>query len=83
MPSIWETARNLVPKLEKHVNTSGDSASIDLTHWSELATLDVIGKVALGHDFRMGDDKDGKAIIQAWRNQVAFGMHNASFFMTV
>lgn len=83
MPSIWETARKLVTKLEKHVNTTGHSASIDLTHWSELATLDVIGKVALGHDFRMGEDEDGKAINKAWRAQVAFGMHNASFFATV
>ncbi|KXN89010.1 Putative cytochrome P450 CYP13A7 [Leucoagaricus sp. SymC.cos] len=87
LPHIWDTAGRLKDSLEKHIShrsgLNSSMAIIDLTHWTELTTLDVIGKVALGFDFQFGRTPEAKAIVKSWRDQVRFGMHHSAFYATV
>jgi len=85
---IWSISSDLQTKLTKHINDAstgknGGSVLIDLTHWSAIAALDVIGRCGFNHDFQCGETDDGKSILHAWRTQVSAGMHTSAFIALV
>jgi hypothetical protein len=84
---IWSISSTLQAKLTSHINDqnngNGSPVLIDLTHWSAIAALDVIGRCGFNHDFQCGETDDAKSILHAWRTQVSAGMHTSAFIALV
>jgi hypothetical protein len=51
-----------------------NSVLVDLTQWSAIASLDVIGRCGFDHDFRLGATTDAQSILSAWQHQASAGM---------
>ncbi|KAG9035962.1 hypothetical protein FRB95_010170 [Tulasnella sp. JGI-2019a] len=86
-PEVRDTSEKLVNLLKEHINDSesanggsgDDTVEIDAVDWSSRATLQIIGSVGLGHDFRLGETDDAKAITQSLRDIATAGMTSAGF----
>lgn len=81
---IWDIASTLQAKLTSHIQhhtpeTNNRGLIVDLTHWSAIAALDVIGRCGFNHDFQCGETDDAKSILHHWRTQVSMGMHTSAF----
>ena len=83
---IWTIAATLQAKLNSHIrNCTPEEANdrgfvlVDLTHWSAIAALDVIGRCGFNHDFQCGESAESKSILHHWRTQVSAGMDTSAF----
>ena len=83
---IWTIAATLQAKLISHIqNCSPEEANdrgfvlVDLTHWSAIAALDVIGRCGFNYDFQCGESEESKSILNHWRTQVSAGMDTSAF----
>ncbi|KAF8643360.1 hypothetical protein AX16_009088 [Volvariella volvacea WC 439] len=76
---VFTAADNLASSLEQHVLTNAGSATISAIDWSNLATLDVIGRFGFGHDFEGGRSGDAVKIMGAWRAMAKLGMSRKGF----
>ncbi|KDQ09988.1 hypothetical protein BOTBODRAFT_178543 [Botryobasidium botryosum FD-172 SS1] len=68
---------HMVSKLVNHLRASGGDAIIRTQEWTSNATLDVIGRVGFGHDFRCGESIEAKKIAAAWHETVSLGLTKA------
>ncbi|KAF9019108.1 cytochrome P450 [Hymenopellis radicata] len=63
-------AENLTARLLKHVLSQGEDACTNISPFVSSCTLDIIGRVAFGHDFRGGQSEDAKSISESWHDDV-------------
>lgn len=57
-----------------HVNSHGGDTIVQIRDWTSRATLDIIGRVAFGHDFGCGESAEAKQICRVWIEMVDGGM---------
>ena len=77
-------SRTASDRLASHVaaiSNNHELATLDITDWTCRATLDVIGRVAFGHDFECGESEDAKAIQRSWKQQVNAGLRKIGFIV--
>ncbi|KAK0448028.1 cytochrome P450 [Armillaria borealis] len=53
---IVECTQRLVQRVAKHLTSRGGETTMNITPFLSACTLDIIGRVAFGHDFRSGED---------------------------
>ena len=77
---IYHVANALANKLSTQVLNNNGSVIVDATELAAPATLDVIGRVALGHDFgAVSGSAEGVKITQSWRAQNQMGQEPDGF----
>ncbi|KAJ3820355.1 cytochrome P450 [Lentinula raphanica] len=69
---IFACADKMIHKLRAELNssTSGTNVVVDVAPMFSTCTLDIIGRVAFGHDFGSGDSTEAKEISSAWHEDV-------------
>ncbi|KAF9019110.1 cytochrome P450 [Hymenopellis radicata] len=64
-------AESLNARLFKHIaSQGGESSSTNISPFISSCTLDIIGRVAFGHDFSGGQSEDANNISESWHNDV-------------
>ncbi|CAG7846127.1 SubName: Full=Related to cytochrome P450 {ECO:0000313/EMBL:CCA66807.1} [Serendipita indica DSM 11827] len=77
---IYHVANTLSNKLSNDILSNNGSVVVDATELAAPATLDVIGRVALGHDFgAVNGSAEGVKITQSWRAQNQMGQEADGF----
>ncbi|EPQ52860.1 cytochrome P450 [Gloeophyllum trabeum ATCC 11539] len=79
-PNVFEATSSLQTRLVQHLQDNHGQASIDVLSWASSATLDVIGRVGFGYDFRGGESEEAKDIKEGWAEQVIAGMSPTAFY---
>ncbi|KDQ08459.1 hypothetical protein BOTBODRAFT_191732 [Botryobasidium botryosum FD-172 SS1] len=67
---------NMIMMFADHVSACGGDTIVQIRDWTNRATrvLDVIGRVAFGHDFGCGETAEAKKITNAMTQMVGLGM---------
>lgn len=78
---MCHVANQLQARLQnKIINSGGGSIVDDVFEFAAPATLDVIGRVAFGHDFgTVNGSEEGNKIVKSWRTQNEMGQEQAGF----
>ncbi|KII87864.1 hypothetical protein PLICRDRAFT_42386 [Plicaturopsis crispa FD-325 SS-3] len=90
---VSECAEKLESKLTNEVlSHNGDGVTVNMTEHSSTATLDIIGRVAFGHDFKAmaaphastsGAQTDAQAIAASWLAHVRQGLKFSAFLAPI
>jgi len=72
--SIKVCTDNMVSALVSHTINRGGDTVVQIREWTSRATLDVIGRVAFGHDFGCGTTTEAKRINRVLTEMVSLGM---------
>jgi len=77
---IYHVANNLQNKLATEILNNGGSLVVNACELMAPATLDVIGRVAFGHDFNATNNApEGLKITHTWKEQNEMGQEQAGF----
>ncbi|KAG8799766.1 hypothetical protein FRC16_004399 [Serendipita sp. 398] len=77
---IYQVAHSLQNKLSNEIMGNGGSSVVNAFELTAPATLDVIGRVAFGHDFNtIGNSAEGIKITTGWKEQNEMGQEQAGF----
>ena len=78
---IYYVCSALQTRIENEIHASGKSSlQVNVLDYTARATLDIIGRVALGHDFNaVGDDPDAIKIINTFRTQSNTSCEHSAF----
>jgi hypothetical protein len=93
---ISECSEKLESRLTNHILTNNGGATINIVEYTSAVTLDIIGRVGFGHDFKAevpslqtpsGDPQaplsDARAIRIAWDHLVETGLEPTSFIAPI
>lgn len=80
---VFESSEKLVNRLKSVINSRGDGTVVNIEPHVASCTLDVIGRIAFGHDFGAGESSDAKAISEAWHKDVVLGRTFAGFLAPI
>ncbi|KAL0567061.1 hypothetical protein V5O48_014934 [Marasmius crinis-equi] len=81
---VLECAEKLVSGIKKQIHARSDAPlTTNIEPLIATATLDIVGRIAFGHDFGNGDSSDAKAISDAWHKDVVMGRTMAGFLAPV
>ncbi|KAJ8454876.1 hypothetical protein ONZ51_g12775 [Trametes cubensis] len=69
----------LESRLTNHVLAAGGAATVNITEYTSTCTLDIIGRVAFGHDFKSGQSLEAKEIHASWLGHVNTGLGFGGF----
>ncbi len=78
---IYHVSSALQTRIANKIHTSGKSyLQLNILDYTARATLDIIGRVAFGHDFNaVGDAPDAIKIINTFRTQNEMGSGHSAF----
>ncbi|KAL1949082.1 hypothetical protein VTO73DRAFT_10888 [Trametes versicolor] len=76
---ISECSEKLESRLTNHVLSAGGAATVNITEYTSTCTLDIIGRVAFGHDFKAGQSTEAKEIHASWEGHVNTGLGFGGF----
>ncbi|KAI0654402.1 cytochrome P450 [Cubamyces menziesii] len=76
---ISECSEKLESRLTNHVLAAGGAATVNITEYTSTCTLDIIGRVAFGHDFKSGQSLEAKEIHASWLGHVNTGLGFGGF----
>ncbi|KAI0665798.1 cytochrome P450 [Trametes maxima] len=76
---IFECSEKLESRLTNHVLSAGGAATVNITEYASTCTLDIIGRVAFGHDFKAGQSAEAKEIHASWEGHVNAGLGFSGF----
>ena len=77
---VYHVANQLQNKLANEIHNANGSVELNMCEVAAPATLDVIGRVAFGHDFNaVGGAAEGLKITQGWKEQNEMGQEQAGF----
>ncbi|KAI8976580.1 cytochrome P450 [Trametes punicea] len=76
---ISECSEKLESRLTNHVLSAGGAATVNITDYTSTCTLDIIGRVAFGHDFKSGQSTEAKEIHASWDGHVNSGLQFGGF----
>ena len=78
---VYYVSSALQSRIANEIHASGESSlQLDILDYTARATLDIIGRVAFGHDFNaVGDAPDAIKIINSMRNQNDMGCEHSAF----
>ncbi|KAI0356004.1 cytochrome P450 [Trametes cingulata] len=74
-----EKAKQLESRLTNHVLSAGGAATVNITEYTSTCTLDIIGRVAFGHDFKAGQSTEAREIHASWEGHVNTGLGFGGF----
>ncbi|KAK0231468.1 cytochrome P450 [Armillaria fumosa] len=80
---VVECTQRLVQRVAKHLTSRGGETTMNITPFLSACTLDIIGRVAFGHDFRSGESQDAIDIAASWHKDVLFGRTMPGFLMPI
>ncbi|KAK0189637.1 cytochrome P450 [Armillaria mellea] len=69
--------------LSEHLASQGGDAVVNLSPFISSCTLDIIGRVAFGHDFGGGTSEDAQNIAESWHHDVLLAHTFAGFFAPI
>ncbi|KDQ08460.1 hypothetical protein BOTBODRAFT_37899 [Botryobasidium botryosum FD-172 SS1] len=72
--SVKVCTDDMVLAFTSHINSHGGDTVVQIRDWTNRATLDIIGRVAFGHDFGCGETVEAKRITNSMAEMVALGM---------
>lgn len=76
---IWECSEKLESRLVNRVLSADGESTVNIVQETSSCTLDIIGRVAFGHDFQSGQSTEAKEIGGAWTNHVNMGLSFGGF----
>ncbi|KAA1475229.1 cytochrome P450 [Dentipellis sp. KUC8613] len=76
---VWESAEKMEARLVNEVTAQNGAATFNIVEYTSACTLDIIGRVAFGHDFGAGKSAEAKAISVAWTKHVNMGLTFGGF----
>ncbi|EPS95624.1 hypothetical protein FOMPIDRAFT_101731 [Fomitopsis schrenkii] len=76
---ISECSEKLASRLTNQVLAHGGGATVNIVEQTSTCTLDIIGRVAFGHDFKAGQSTEAKQIRASWDFHVNSGMTFGAF----
>ena len=78
---IYHVSSALQARIANEMHASGKSSlQVNILDYTARATLDIIGRVAFGHDFNaVGDAPDAIKIINTYRNHDEMGCEHSTF----
>ncbi|RPD75636.1 cytochrome P450 [Lentinus tigrinus ALCF2SS1-7] len=76
---ISECSEKLESRLTNHVLSAGGAATVNMIEYASTCTLDIIGRVAFGHDFKAGQSTEAKEIHASWSGHVNTGLGFGGF----
>ncbi|TDL23923.1 cytochrome P450 [Rickenella mellea] len=81
--NLKEMMNDFLECAEKFENalSNGGSATTNIVPLSSACTLDVIGRVAFGHDFDFGKSTESQEIAASWHNLASVGMTFGGFYL--
>ena len=81
---VLECAEKLVAGIKKTLHARNDEPiTTNIEPLVATATLDIVGRIAFGHDFCNGESSDAKAISEGWHKDVKMGRTMAGFLAPV
>jgi cytochrome P450 len=79
-PDVYHVANAFQNRVASEVNNAGGSITVNAFELVAPVTLDVIGRVAFGHDFNaVHGNKEAVKITDTWREQNQIGQEQAGF----
>ncbi|TDL19925.1 cytochrome P450 [Rickenella mellea] len=78
-----ECAEMFEDTLTNLVLMNGGSVTLNIVPYTSHCTLDIIGRVGFGHDFRNGKSTEAQEITASWNNLVNIGMTFAGFLAPI
>lgn len=71
----------VIEKLRDHCSSrsGSDSTNVNILEWSSRLSLDVIGAVGFGYDYRCGEAPEAKAFKDAWAGIVSLALELPAF----
>ncbi|EIM87138.1 cytochrome P450 [Stereum hirsutum FP-91666 SS1] len=76
---ILESAQKLENRLMNKLESEKGDMTINICPQVSACTLDIIGRVAFGHDFQSGQSPEAKLITDSWNKDVNMGISYAGF----
>ncbi|KAI9065310.1 cytochrome P450 [Trametes sanguinea] len=76
---IIECSEKCESRLTNHVLSAGGGATVNITEYTSTCTLDIIGRVAFGHDFKSGESTEAKQIHESWSGHINTGLQFGGF----
>ncbi|TDL23921.1 cytochrome P450 [Rickenella mellea] len=80
---VLECAERLESRLANLVLSNDGAATVNIVAYTSSCTLDVIGRVSFGHDFRSGQSTEAQEIAESWNNLVNMGLTFTAFLAPV
>jgi len=81
---VYECSERLAADIKKRILEQNDSSiMVNIEPLVATATLDIVGRIAFGHDFGNGESSDAKAISDAWHKDVMLGRTMAGFLAPI
>ncbi|KAI0763033.1 cytochrome P450 [Trametes elegans] len=76
---ISECSEKLESRLTNHVLSAGGATTVNIIEYTSSCTLDIIGRVAFGHDFKSGQSNEAQEIQVSWLGHVNTGLGFSGF----
>lgn len=80
---VVECTQRFVERVTKHVGSQGYETTMDIAPFVSACTLDIIGRIAFGHDFGCGESKEARDIAESWHKDVLLGRTMAGFLAPI
>jgi len=91
---ISESSEKLESRLTNHILANNGGVTVNIVEYISAATLDIIGRVGFGHDFKaevpskgapesQGPISDAEAIRSSWAKLVETGLEFTSFIAPI
>lgn len=80
---VVECTQKFVERVAKHVGSQGYETTMDIAPFVSACTLDIIGRIAFGHDFGCGESKEARDIAESWHKDVLLGRTTAGFLAPI
>ncbi|PBK80614.1 cytochrome P450 [Armillaria gallica] len=80
---VVECTQKFVERVANHVGSQGYETTMDIAPFVSACTLDIIGRIAFGHDFGCGESKEARDIAESWHKDVLLGRTMAGFLAPI
>ncbi|KAK0216143.1 cytochrome P450 [Armillaria fumosa] len=80
---VVECTQKFVERVTKHVGSQGYETTMDIAPFVSACTLDIIGRIAFGHDFGCGESKEARDIAESWHKDVLLGRTMTGFLAPI
>ncbi|KZT26145.1 cytochrome P450 [Neolentinus lepideus HHB14362 ss-1] len=78
---VFESSDSLERRLSAHLEAQDNHAVVDITHWTASATLDTIGRLGFGYDFRAGESEEAQELLSECAKLGRNAMSTPAFYV--
>lgn len=76
---VWECAEKMENTLTNQLLSNNGNMTVNMVEKTSACTLDIIGRVAFGHDFDAGHSTESLEIAASWHHHVNMGLTFGGF----